>query len=93
MYRLSGRTGGAEVAPKKRHTWVMDKIKNAIIALLTGLLALSLFTQPAQSAGTSKEAKIVQYTVCLNTYAQNNNEFQTGIGLDVFIKNCAKYRP
>jgi hypothetical protein len=32
----------------------MKDIKNYIIAILTGLLALSLFTQPAQSAPVPK---------------------------------------
>ena len=65
----------------------MKDIKNYIIAILTGLLALSLFTQPAQSAGTSKEAKIIQYTVCMNLAATS---FVT---MDFPIAQCANYRP
>jgi hypothetical protein len=69
----------------------MNKYKNLLIAILTGLLALSLFTQPAQSAGKSKEAKAMEYLVCL--------ESKLGIpgGFDLIInsaiRECAKYRP
>lgn len=65
----------------------MNNYKNLLIAILTGLLALSLFTQPAQSAGISKEAKVVQYTVCMNLSADNFGEMGEAIA------QCAKYRP
>ena len=53
----------------------MDKIKNYAIAILTGLLVLSLFTQPAQSAAKTYDAvKLAQYTACLaNQPAQGYN--------------------
>ena len=44
------KTGGVSVLAKKKYLEGMNNFKNGIIALLTGLLALSLFTQPAQSA-------------------------------------------
>ena len=49
----------------------MTNIKNLIIAILAGLLALSLFTQPAQSATvkTYDAVKLAQYTMCLNANA------------------------
>jgi len=51
----------------------MNNFKNLLIAILTGLVALSLFTQPAQSAPKSYDAvKLAEYTACLN--AQNNFE-------------------
>ena len=68
----------------------MDKIKNYAIAILAGLLVLSLFTQPAQSAGKSKEAKAMEYLVCLNSKNATEN---LGLLLDYAIKECAKYRP
>ena len=50
----------------------MDNIKNTIIAILTGLLALSLFTEPAQSAPKTYDAvKLVQFDNCIKFY--NNN--------------------
>jgi hypothetical protein len=71
----------------------MDKIKNYAIAILTGLLVLSLFTQPAQSAGKSIQAKQVEYQACLNTWldqavVENKSEL-----LNYWIKACARYRP
>lgn len=65
----------------------MNKYKNLLIAVLTGLLALTLFTQPAQSAGKSKEAKLAEYTACLSMYPISE------LTLDLYIKKCAKYRP
>jgi hypothetical protein len=65
----------------------MKDIKNYIIALLAGVLVLTLSTQPSQGAGTSKEAKIVQYTTCLQLAAGSY------ITLDVAIGNCKKYQP
>ena len=69
----------------------MDKIKNYAIAILTGLLALSLFTQPAQSAGKSKEAKDVEYHVCVDHKMKNYDTFD--LMFNTILKECAKYRP
>jgi hypothetical protein len=72
----------------------MDKIKNYVIAILTGLLALSLFTQPAQSAGKSKEAKAMEYHVCMSLATQNSSAIIFPVSFtDDAIKTCAKYRP
>lgn len=66
----------------------MKNYKNYLIALLTGLLVLSLSTQPSQGAGTSKEAKIVQYTVCLNKATDSY------VTMDMLsIPACRKYQP
>jgi hypothetical protein len=71
----------------------MNNYKNLLIAVLTGLLALSLFTQPAQSAGKSKEAKAVEYQACLNTYL-NSAIVEDKINyLSKWIAACTKYRP
>ena len=49
----------------------MNNFKNLLIAVLTGLLALSLFTQFAHSAPKIYDAlKLAEYSACL---AANNN--------------------
>jgi len=68
----------------------MKNYKNYLIALLTGLLVLSLSTQPSQGAGKSKEAKAMEYLVCLN--AKNATD-SYGLLIENAIKECAKYRP
>ena len=74
----------------------MDNIKNAIIALLTGLLALTLFTQSAQSAPDTYDAvKLVQYERCLDRliklYGDRPN---VGLGdFDKLLAQCLKYKP
>jgi hypothetical protein len=69
----------------------MNNFKNLLIAILTGLLALTLFTQPAQSAGKSKEAKAMEYLVCLESKLGNPNLFD--LMFSSAVKDCAKYRP
>ncbi len=50
----------------------MNTFKNLLIAILTGLLALTLLTQPAQSAVKTYDAvKLVQFDNCIKFY--NNN--------------------
>jgi hypothetical protein len=65
----------------------METIKNYIIAFLLAVIALMLFTQPAQSAGKSVQAKTVEYQVCLEQQAPNF------LLLDQPIAICGKYRP
>ena len=78
----------------------MNNFKNLLIAILTGLLALSLFSQPAQSAPKTYDAlKLAEYEACL---AANNNtdlvllQVNGGNGdvspLDS-VKNCVRFRP
>jgi hypothetical protein len=66
----------------------MDKIKNYVIAILTGLLVLSLFTQPAQSAGTKSydAVRLAQYSACLTINSSNYN----WVGV---IDYCQNYKP
>ena len=73
----------------------MTNTKNLLIATLTGLLALSLFTQPAQGLGQSKESKTVEYAQCLANFDIGiNTTAKQKIGyLDSYIILCAKYRP
>ena len=65
----------------------MENIKNYIIAALTVLLVLSFTIQPAQSAGKSKDAKIVEYQHCMMVqYA--------GVGnTESVARYCAEFRP
>jgi hypothetical protein len=67
----------------------MDKIKNYVIATLTGLLVLSLFTQPAQSAAkTYDAAKLAQYTACLA------NQPAQGYNFSAFsVSQCSGWKP
>jgi hypothetical protein len=83
-------TWGVAVAPKKKYLVTMNNFKNLLIAILTGLLALSLFTQPAQSAPTSQAAKIAQYTVCLNISAASAIQLPI---METAISQCKKYQP
>jgi hypothetical protein len=50
----------------------MNNYKNYLIALLTGLLALSLSTQPSNGAPvkTYDAVKLAEYSACINA---NNN--------------------
>jgi hypothetical protein len=90
--RQAGKTWGVAAAPKKKYLVTMNNFKNLLIAILTGLLALSLFTQPAQSASKSKEAKAMEYQVCLhNSWGSNPAMFS--LMFSEAIKTCAKHRP
>jgi hypothetical protein len=73
----------------------MKNYKNYLIALLTGLLVLSFSTQQAQSAGTSKEAKIVQYGQCITLELQKQNQIvsKNNVFLEIALTNCEKYKP
>ena len=70
----------------------MNNFKNLLIAILTGLLALSLFSQPAQSAPTvkSKEAKAVEYLFCLQERELNYYDYPY---MEAHFKECSRYRP
>ena len=65
----------------------METIKNYIIAILATLLVVSFSIQPAQSAGSSKEAKIVEYQHCMNSYAGGQ------LSTTIAIKGCSSFRP
>jgi hypothetical protein len=71
----------------------MKNYKNYLIAVLAGLLVLSLTTQPSQGAGSSKEAKVVEYAQCL----QDSQSAKIGADVSAFlgdsITKCSKYKP
>ena len=68
----------------------MKNYKNYLIAILSGLLVLSLSTQQAQSASKSKEAKAMEYLVCLQSFGAAEG---FGSMLALGISGCTKYRP
>ncbi len=70
-----------------KYTAEMKDIRNLIIAGLALLLALSISQSPTSGAGTSKSAKIVQYTVCLEDAATSY------LLLDNAIRLCKQYQP
>jgi hypothetical protein len=91
---------GSTVDSSKNGKSYPPKYLDAIIALLTGLLALALFTQPAQSAPKTYDAvKLAEYTACLD--AQNNFDIARmhvsgGIGGIVPSESvlvCKRFRP
>ena len=69
----------------------METIKNYIIAGLGALLVLSITIQPAQSAGKSKEAKMVEYDQCI-TIQIAAREYARPFIKEIFA-DCALYRP
>ena len=79
----------------------MNNFKNLLIAFLTGLLALSLFTQPAQSATakTYDAVKLVQYDRCLDLTAAGKNistnilEMRTDLAMTEVLSACAYLKP
>jgi hypothetical protein len=68
----------------------MKNYKNYLIALLTGLLVLSLSTQQAQSAGTSAAAKAIQYDHCLT---EASKLFSGILAYSSALNECVKYKP
>jgi hypothetical protein len=66
----------------------MNNFKNILIATLTGLLALSLFTQPAQSAPASTSAKSIEYDWCFRYLIEGLDKTWTEAKLD-----CKSIRP
>ena len=88
---IGSRDRGLSALSKKNYLRAMNNIKNAIIALLTGLLALTLFTQSAQSAPIkSIEAKAMEYLFCLD---QKQSNYDSNEYIDQTIKECVKYKP
>jgi hypothetical protein len=71
----------------------MKNYKDYIIALLAGLLLLSLSSQPSFGSGDSKEAKVVQYAQCLKDSQAAKLGSDVSIYLFSSITECAKYKP
>ena len=78
----------------------MTNLKNILILFLTGLLALSLLTQPAQSAPKTYDAlKLVQYDTCLSLTNVSKNEttglldMRTDLAMTQVLAACAYLKP
>jgi hypothetical protein len=76
----------------------MKNYKNYLIAILSGLLVLSLSTQQAQSVGASPTAKAILYDKCFDIFIQGNNVSEYRQVPSLFLVNdfasfCAKYKP
>ena len=81
----------------------MDKIKNYAIAILTGLLVLSLFTQPAQSAAKAPKQydalKLAQYSACLQFTYQGKDEdtgrfnMRADLAMAETLASCSYLKP
>jgi hypothetical protein len=86
---LSAKVEWVDIAPKKNYFAPMNQFKNLLIAILTGLLALSLFTQPAQSAvkpvKTYDAVKLIEYEACL----AQTKEGKSDNGLHYKLSNLA----
>jgi hypothetical protein len=71
----------------------MNNFKNLLISVLTGLLALSLFIQPAQSAAASTSAKAIEYAKCLDMDLPDDVMGTPSIAINEARKTCAIFRP
>ena len=68
----------------------MKDIKNYLIAILAGLLVLTLTTQTSSGA-TSVNAKIVEYDNCIKFDSEKWSEPITAYV--TILSECAKYKP
>ena len=83
----------------------MKDIKNYVIALLVGLLAISITTRPMagtdevpiKDKGASQSAKAIEYDRCLNFYTQEKValNFYNGYpeAFTFYLEMCSKYKP
>ena len=82
---------------QQRYSLFMKNYKNYLISLLTGLLLLSLSTQPSQGAGASAAAKAIEYDRCINFYTQEKValDFYDGYpeAFKFYLSMCKIYKP
>jgi|LakMenEpi03Aug12_release.lakeMendotaPanAssembly.Ray.scaffolds.fasta_scaffold5595140_1 hypothetical protein len=72
----------------------MKNYKNYLIALLTGLLVLTLTTQPSIGAGKSKEAKMIEYDNCIRIESYRESyEYAASYYITKAIKECKVFQP
>jgi hypothetical protein len=77
----------------------MKNSKNLLITILTGLLALSLFTQPAQSAPKTYDAvKLIQYETCLRFSSEGKGTGEVlnnyaNLAMPSLLRDCAFLKP
>ena len=70
----------------------MNTFKNAVIALLAGLLVLTLSTQNSSGA-TSTNAKTVEYQTCLTVDVNKHPEWFGSVVMPFATMDCLKYKP
>lgn len=78
----------------------MKNHKNYLIAVLTGLLVLSLFTQPAQSAPAKNydAVKLIQYDRCLEFSKEGKGDsglfyMRADLAMKELLASCAYLKP
>ena len=71
----------------------MKNPKNIAIAILTGLLVLTLSTQNSQSAPKSYDAvQLAEYSACLINF-HNSGQGHTKASMDTAGWNCKEWKP
>jgi hypothetical protein len=77
----------------------MKNYKNYLITLLTGLLILTVTSQPSNSATTNTASKAIQYDNCIKFYNNNivgqGSPTMTGYPelFTFHLEMCSKYKP
>ena len=74
----------------------MKNYKNYLIALLTGLLVLSLSTQQSNGATVKNydAVKLIQYDRCLDRVNQYYSDSSiSSFGYDISIEKCFTFKP
>ncbi len=83
----------------------MKDIKNYIIVLLVGALALSIALRPTSNSdstptidmNTNSSSKVIEYDRCLNFYIQEKValNFYKGYpeAFEFYLEMCSKYKP
>lgn len=67
----------------------MKDMKNLLIAVLTFLLAVSIYTQIVGM----NQAKMIEYQICLNSSVEGAEKAVIDKWIDLGRSWCAKYRP
>ena len=73
----------------------MNTFKNAVIALLAGLVVLTLSAQNANSVPAGgNTAKAIEYDNCIKVDITGIDPSRSGSSIMAYVmKDCAKYRP
>ena len=73
----------------------MNTLKNAVIALLAGLLVLTLSTQNSNGApASSASAKAIEYDNCIQKNLSGTDPSRSASSLMPYVvSDCAKYKP
>lgn len=87
--------GGVDLLCRKTRVERMDTFKNAVIALLAGLLVLTLSTQNSYGAPAGgSTAKAIEYDNCIKVDITGIDPSRSGSSMMAYVmKDCAKYRP